>query len=176
MTHGALAVYERDIFMAFASEVRHQDLNMVLWFIRKYGITVTKPQDQKIGWRLNYPFGRRAKPWLTSSSNATRQWSNIFGFAIVALSVLWSVREWIKVIKVISPDKVRLNCDYYRRYSFIKDIQMILCIAFGMIMEYAGKVIWLSTRTFLTKFLLRLRSKRCKRSDVRRHMYDETHR
>jgi len=30
VTHSALAVYERDIFMAFASEVRHQDLNMVL--------------------------------------------------------------------------------------------------------------------------------------------------
>ena len=29
--------------------------------------------------------------------------------------------------KVIYPDKVRLNCYYYRHYSFIKDIQMILC-------------------------------------------------
>jgi hypothetical protein len=31
---------------------------------------------------------------------------------------------------VIYPDKVRLNCYYYRHYSFVKDIQMILCTVF----------------------------------------------
>ena len=43
--------------------------------------------------------------------------------------------------KVIYPDKVRLNCYYYRHYSFIKDIQMIICTVFGKKMEYAGEVI-----------------------------------
>ena len=42
---------------------------------------------------------------------------------------------------VIYPDKVRLNCYYYRHYSFIKDIQMILCTVLGKNMKYAGKVI-----------------------------------
>ena len=28
-------------------------------------------------------------------------------------------------------DKVRLNCYYYRHYSFVKDIQMILCTVLG---------------------------------------------
>jgi lipopolysaccharide/colanic/teichoic acid biosynthesis glycosyltransferase len=42
---------------------------------------------------------------------------------------------------VIYPDKVRLNCYYYRHYSFIKDIQMILCTVFGKKMEYAGEEI-----------------------------------
>lgn len=42
---------------------------------------------------------------------------------------------------VIYPDKVRLNCYYYRHYSFIKDIQMILCTLLGKKMEYAGEVI-----------------------------------
>lgn len=42
---------------------------------------------------------------------------------------------------VIYPDKVRLNCYYYRHYSFVKDIQMILCTVFGKKMEYAGEVI-----------------------------------
>ena len=42
---------------------------------------------------------------------------------------------------VIYPDKVRLNCYYYRHYSFIKDIQMILCTVLGKNMEYAGEVI-----------------------------------
>ena len=42
---------------------------------------------------------------------------------------------------VIYPDKVRLNCYYYQHYSFIKDIQMILCTVLGKKMEYAGEEI-----------------------------------
>ena len=42
---------------------------------------------------------------------------------------------------VIYPDKVRLNCYYYKHYSFIKDIQMIFCTVLGKKMEYAGEVI-----------------------------------
>lgn len=42
---------------------------------------------------------------------------------------------------VIYPDKVRLNCYYYRNYSFIRDIQMILCTVFHKNMEYAGEII-----------------------------------
>ena len=42
---------------------------------------------------------------------------------------------------VIYPDKVRLNCYYYHHYSFIKDIQMIICTVLGKKMEYAGEVI-----------------------------------
>ena len=42
---------------------------------------------------------------------------------------------------VIYPDKVQLNCYYYRHYSFIRDIQMILCTVLGKKMEYAGEVI-----------------------------------
>ena len=42
---------------------------------------------------------------------------------------------------VIYPDKVRINCYYYRHYSFIKDIQMIFCTVLGKKMEYAGEII-----------------------------------
>lgn len=42
---------------------------------------------------------------------------------------------------VIYPDKVRLNCYYYRHYSFIKDIQMILCTVLGKKMKYGGELI-----------------------------------
>ena len=42
---------------------------------------------------------------------------------------------------VIYPDKVRLNCYYYRHYSFLKDIRMILCTVLGKKMEYAGEMI-----------------------------------
>jgi lipopolysaccharide/colanic/teichoic acid biosynthesis glycosyltransferase len=42
---------------------------------------------------------------------------------------------------VIYPDKVRLNCYYYRNYSFWKDIQMIMCTVLGKKMKYAGEEI-----------------------------------
>ena len=42
---------------------------------------------------------------------------------------------------VIYPDKVRLNCYYYRNYSFIKDIQMIFATVLGRKIEYAGEEI-----------------------------------
>lgn len=42
---------------------------------------------------------------------------------------------------VIYPDKVRLNCYYYHHYSFIKDIQMIVCTVLGRKMKYAGEEI-----------------------------------
>lgn len=42
---------------------------------------------------------------------------------------------------VLYPDKVRLNCYYYRHYSFVKDIQMIICTIMGKKMKYAGEVI-----------------------------------
>ena len=42
---------------------------------------------------------------------------------------------------VIYPDKVRLNYYYYHHYSFIKDIQMIVCTVLGKKMKYAGETI-----------------------------------
>lgn len=40
---------------------------------------------------------------------------------------------------VIYPDKVRLNCYYFRHYSFIKDIEMILATVFGFKVKFAGE-------------------------------------
>ena len=42
---------------------------------------------------------------------------------------------------VIYPDKVRLNCYYYRHYSFIKDIEMIFATVLGKKIQYAGEEI-----------------------------------
>lgn len=42
---------------------------------------------------------------------------------------------------VIYPDKVKLNCYYYRHYSFVKDIQILLCTVLGKKMNYAGEQI-----------------------------------
>ena len=43
--------------------------------------------------------------------------------------------------QVIYPDKVRLNCYYYRHYSFVKDIQMIFCTVLGKHMKYNNEII-----------------------------------
>ena len=42
---------------------------------------------------------------------------------------------------VIYPDKVRINCYYYHHYSFIKDIQMIVCTVLGKKMKYNNEMI-----------------------------------
>ena len=43
--------------------------------------------------------------------------------------------------EVIFPDKVKLNLYYLKHYSFIKDIQMIICTVLGKKMDYAGEKI-----------------------------------
>ncbi len=42
---------------------------------------------------------------------------------------------------IIYPDKVRINCYYYRNYSFVKDIQMIFATVLGKRIEYGGEMI-----------------------------------
>lgn len=41
--------------------------------------------------------------------------------------------------QIIYPDKVRINSYYYNHYSFIKDIQMIICTVLGKQMYYNGE-------------------------------------
>ena len=43
--------------------------------------------------------------------------------------------------RVIYPDKVRINKYYYEHYSFIKDIQMIICTVLGKNMKYNNEII-----------------------------------
>lgn len=43
--------------------------------------------------------------------------------------------------KVIYPDKVRINKYYYEHYSFIKDIQIIICTVLGKNMKYNNELI-----------------------------------
>ena len=42
---------------------------------------------------------------------------------------------------IIYPDKVRINCYYYRNYSFVKDVQMIFATIIGKRILYAGEII-----------------------------------
>ena len=41
--------------------------------------------------------------------------------------------------RVIYPDKVRLNCYYYRHYSFVKDIEMIFATVLHFRVKFAGE-------------------------------------
>ena len=45
---------------------------------------------------------------------------------------------------VIYPDKVRLNCYYYRHYSFFKDIEKIVTTALNFNVMFAGKQVKLT--------------------------------
>lgn len=40
---------------------------------------------------------------------------------------------------VIYPDKVRLNCYYYRHYNFVKDIEMIFATVLSRKVKFAGE-------------------------------------
>lgn len=40
---------------------------------------------------------------------------------------------------IIYPDKVRLNCYYYRHYSFIKDVEMVFATILGFKVKFAGE-------------------------------------
>ena len=43
--------------------------------------------------------------------------------------------------EIIYPDKIRINLYYLEHYSFIKDIQMIICTVLGKRMRYGGEII-----------------------------------
>ena len=43
--------------------------------------------------------------------------------------------------EVIFPDKVRINRYYLHHYSFVKDIQLIVCTVLGKKMMYNGEII-----------------------------------
>ena len=53
--------------------------------------------------------------------------------------IIKSVQDYNDLL--IYPDKVRINLYYLEHYSFIKDIQMIVCTVLGKKMEYAGEII-----------------------------------
>lgn len=43
--------------------------------------------------------------------------------------------------EVIFPDKIRINLYYYHNYSFVKDLQMIICTILGRKMKYNNELI-----------------------------------
>ena len=43
--------------------------------------------------------------------------------------------------EVIYPDKIKINLYYLEHYSFLKDIQIIICTVLGKKMKYGGEII-----------------------------------
>jgi lipopolysaccharide/colanic/teichoic acid biosynthesis glycosyltransferase len=55
------------------------------------------------------------------------------------LAKFQNLNKYKKNDTVIYPDKVRLNCYYYRHYSFIKDIEIIFATLLGFKVKFAGE-------------------------------------
>ena len=61
-------------------------------------------------------------------------------FAQLKASIDQEIAIWYND-NVIYPDKVRINCYYYRNYSFWKDIEMIFATVLGRKIKYNGEMI-----------------------------------
>ena len=84
-------------------------------------------------------FVRKAR----ESANANVNANDNFGFALpenVKELTDQKLAVWYND-NVIYPDKVRLNCYYYRHYSFWKDIEMIFATVLGRKIKYNGEMI-----------------------------------
>ena len=84
-------------------------------------------------------FVRKAR----KSANANVNANDNFGFALpenVKELTDQKLAVWYND-NVIYPDKVRLNCYYYRHYSFWKDIEMIFATVLGRKIKYNGEMI-----------------------------------
>jgi lipopolysaccharide/colanic/teichoic acid biosynthesis glycosyltransferase len=101
--------------------------NFLTMTVKHNGSTVSVAGDSRIT-----PLGARLRHYKLDELPGL--WDVLVGMMDQELAVWYNDN-------VIYPDKVRLNCYYYRHYSFIKDIQMILCTVLGRNMEYAGEVI-----------------------------------
>ena len=82
----------------------------------------------------------RLEDEMISEYVAQKQKGRYIPIAQIAAMSDQELAEWYND-HVIYPDKVRLNCYYYRHYSFAKDIQMIVCTVLGRKMMYADELI-----------------------------------
>ena len=113
------------------------------------GGSITRPENINGNWNVNAGFTFNTALDSTAHWNIgtdTRLRYNNFVSYVAQQQAAGDMRDMQEIAveyndNVIYPDKVRLNCYYYRHYSFIKDIQMILCTVLGKKMEYAGEVI-----------------------------------
>lgn len=78
---------------------------------------------------MNYPKLITSYPQIQISNS---DWMDLMNMSDQEVAVWYNNN-------VIYPDKVRLNCYYYRHYSFTKDIEMIFATVFGFKVKFAGE-------------------------------------
>lgn len=78
---------------------------------------------------MNYPKLTTSYPQIQISNS---DWMDLMNKSDQEIAVWYNNN-------VIYPDKVRLNCYYYRHYSFTKDIEMIFATVFGFKVKFAGE-------------------------------------
>lgn len=78
---------------------------------------------------MNYPKLTTSYPHIQISNS---DWMDLMNKSDQEIAVWYNNN-------VIYPDKVRLNCYYYRHYSFTKDIEMIFATVFGFKVKFAGE-------------------------------------
>ena len=104
------------------------------------GSTVSVAGDSRIT-----PFGAKLRPGITGPATLKCRLEDEMISEYVAKKQAKGDKRPMQEIateyndKVIYPDKVRLNCYYYRHYSFWKDIEMIFATVLGFKVKFAGE-------------------------------------
>lgn len=137
----------------FGAKLRHYKLDELpeLWDVLIGNMSFVGPRPDVPGYADNLKGDDRdilkLRPGITGPATLKYRIEDEMIAAYVAQKQLEGDARSIQEIaieyndKVIYPDKVRLNCYYYRHYSFVKDIQMILCTVLGRHMKYNGEII-----------------------------------
>ena len=109
-------------------------------------------EHAKMWFKEFHGLGDTAQNLIWAAEGENDEWTNMYArMADEAVLVAYSQVDFASMTdgeialwyndNVIYPDKVLLNCYYYRNYSFVKDIQMIFATVLGKRIFYAGEEI-----------------------------------
>ena len=108
--------------------------------VKHSGSSVSVAGDSRIT-----PFGAKLRPGITGPATLKYRLEDEMISEYVAKKQAEGDKRPMQEIaieyndEVIYPDKVRLNCYYYRHYSFWKDIEMIFATVLGFKVKFAGE-------------------------------------
>ena len=135
----SIASEEQDRITPFGEKLRKYKLDELpeLWNVLKGDMTFVGPRPDVPGYADRLEGESRdvlkLKPGITGPASLKYRYEEYL------LATVDNPQKYND--EVIYPDKVRLNLYYLHHYSFIKDMQMIVCTVFGKKMNYAGEEI-----------------------------------